>query len=450
MIKEVKIELTEQCKRWCTHCSSKAKDVHFHFLDIHLVKRIIDEAVLLKSESVVFTGGEATLYSKLEEAVSYAHNQNLQTKLYTMCDPNSESIEKIKNLRICGLDEMIYSTTYHLTRDAVVSLEKLNIFFPELLSKADIKLGFHHAITSETLYDIEDIISLFFSLPASKTTNLSFLRFVPHGRGNKELLLNKEQLLWFKEKMIQYKRKYNDKIRLGSPWNFLGIEYTPCTAAEKTMIVGFDGSVYPCDAMKYFDYLGSGGNIKEHSLEEIYYSKYFHDVRNSKNCLGEECFVCENRSLCMGGCLGQKMVDFVETKSLSFEHYGKLAKRTMRQFENNNIKRMNGEMGIIGEIGELVDSFKKYKTHDLNPQSKQRLLQNLEEEIGDIVWYLAASLSSSYAFEFEDIGILLFDKRGLSSKIPITDQLILESAKRKDPECLKEKKKKEILVSYLD
>ena len=51
MIKEVKIEVTEQCKRWCTHCSSDAKDKKFQYLNKSLVKRIIHEAVLLKASS---------------------------------------------------------------------------------------------------------------------------------------------------------------------------------------------------------------------------------------------------------------------------------------------------------------------------------------------------------------------------------------------------------------
>lgn len=45
------------------------------------------------------------------------------------------------------------------------------------------------------------------------------------------------------------------------------------------MIVGFDGHVYPCDAMKYFDYFGSGGNIYQSSLPEIYDSEYFKQIR---------------------------------------------------------------------------------------------------------------------------------------------------------------------------
>ncbi len=449
MIKEVKIEVTEQCKRWCIHCSSEAKEINFQYLDKELVKRIIHEAVLLKASSVVFTGGEATLYPDIEEVIQEAHKNGLRTKLYTMCNPEQESINKIKNLIIYGLDEMIYSTTYHLTRDNVITLERLQTFFPELLKQTNIGLGFHHAITKETVYDIDDVTKLFFSLAPNQTTNLSFLRFVPHGRGTKDLLLSREELIWFKERIIELRKQYGEKIRLGSPWNFLGIGHTSCSAAEQTMIVGFDGRVYPCDAMKYFDYLGYGGNIYEHTLKEIYDSIYFQNVRNFKTCISGECMSCSNFEICKGGCLGQKMVDFMEQGNLTFRHYGELAKRTMNHFDNDVIKKMNGEMGIVGEIGELVDSFKKYKTHNLDEISKEKLCQNLQVEVGDIVWYLAASLSSYYQFEFEDIGNYLFGHK--KKKIEtFTDEAIIKSVKRKDPECLKGVYDNSIPVAYLD
>lgn len=451
MVKEIKIEVTEQCQRWCAHCSSKAKDIEFQYLNKELVKRIIDEAVLLKANSVVFTGGEATLYPNLEESISYAHQNGLETKLYTMCNPNEESIRHISNFVFYGLDEMIYSTSYHLTRDGVVSLAALQDFFPKLLKKSSVRLGFHHAVTKETVGDIEDIVKLFLSLPEEQMTKLSFLRFVPHGRGTKDLLLSKDQLLWFREKMIQYKQQYGDKIRLGSPWNFLGIEHTPCNAAEDSMIIGFDGNVYPCDAMKYFDYLGSGGNVYENSLEQIYHSKYFQEIRNFKQCASAECLKCKNYCLCKGGCLGQKMVDFMDDSTLTFKSYGNQAKRTMNHFANDAIKKMNGEMGIVGEIGELIDSFKKYKTHDLELESKQKLLQNLEIEIGDIVWYLAASLSSAYEFEFEDIGNYLFENTySLSERQLVSATSILKSACRKDPECFYQENIREIPIAFLD
>ena len=450
-MKEVKIELTEQCNRWCKHCSSKAKNTDFKSLDIDTVKRIIDEAKEINIRSVVFTGGEATLYPKLDEVISYASNNGLEIKLYSMCDPTLDNIEYLGYLNTIGLKEIIYSTTYNLTLDGVVTPDKLKEFFPLLLDKTNIRLGFHHAILKDTLYDIDEVIKLFFSLDNTKTTNLSFLRYVPHGRGTKNLLLNRDELIWFRNKMIKYKEIYGNKIRLGSPWNFLGIEKTECSAAEKSLIVGFDGNVYPCDAMKYFDYLGSGGNIYHNSLREIYHSKYFNDIRTFKSCSSLECLECSNYEMCKGGCLGQKMVAFISPDTFTFRGYGILARRTMNNFDTEEIKKMNGEMGVVGEIGELIDSFKKYKTHNLNIDSKNKLKENLIIEVGDIIWYLAASLSSYYNINFEDIGKYIQDSNNKNIDRKVFDTpILLQSIKTKDPECLFKSSNGEIDVSILD
>ena len=450
-MKEVKIELTEQCNRWCKHCSSKAKNTDYKSLDIDTVKRIIDESKEIEAKSIVLTGGEATLYPKLDEVISYASNNGLEIKLYSMCNPTLENIEYLRHLNTIGLKEIIYSTTYNLTLDGVVTLDKLKEFFPLLLDKTNIRLGVHHAILKDTVYDIDELIKLFFSLDDTKTTNLSFLRYVPHGRGTKDLLLNRDELIWFRNKMIEYKKIYGDKIRLGSPWNFLGIEKTECSAAEKSLIVGFDGNVYPCDAMKYFDYLGSGGNIYHNSLKEIYNSKYFNDIRTFKKCSSLECLECSNYEICKGGCLGQKMVAFISPDTLTFKKYGILARRTMNTFDTEEIKKMNGEMGIVGEIGELIDSFKKYKTHNLNADSKNKLKENLIIEVGDIVWYLAASLSSYYDIDFENIGKYIQNSTNKELERKVFDTpILLQSIKTKDPECLLKSSSNEIDISILD
>lgn len=55
---------------------------------------------------------------------------------------------------------------------------------------------------------------------------------------------------------------------------------------------------------------------------------------------------------------------------LIFTSYGNYARRTMNSFDINELKKMNGEMEIVGEIGELVDLLKKYKIHNLTEESK--------------------------------------------------------------------------------
>lgn len=444
-MKEIKIEVTDRCHRNCVHCSSDALENGKKVLDKEFIYRLLEEGKQLGCTSVAFTGGEPTLYPHLKDVVSYAKELGYIVKMYSMITPNEESIELLKELNDSGLDEIIYSTGYALTRDGVVNLEKLKCFLPRIISDTNLTLGIHHVVTDYTLKDLLPALNLFLSLDKDRTKNFSLLRYIPHGRGDNSLLLDEEQLEDFKLLAAELYRKYPDKIRLGSPWNILGITHTKCNAAEENIIVGFDGNVYPCDAMKYFDYLGYGGNAYNISLLKIYESEYFTKIRNMKDSHSAKCQRCSNFTMCKGGCLGQKMVMRMQS-STTFEDYSYHARRTMNDFGTREKLRMNGEMGIIGEIGELVDLLKKYETHSLTEEKKAQCIENMMYEIGDISWYLAASLSFFYGYSFADIGEYLTNS---NKRNYYDEQLIRECATDTDPLCIN-KSKNGVSVRILD
>ncbi len=431
-MREIKIEITDKCHRNCVHCSSDALETGKRFLDKEFIKQLLDEGKQLGCSSVAFTGGEPTLYPALSEIIKYAKELGYYVKMYSMITPSDESIELLKELNESGLDEIIYSTGYALTRDGVVNLDKLKKFLPKIVSDTNLLLGIHHVITKYTVDDLMPALDLFLSLDSKRTKRFSLLRYIPHGRGDNSLLLTDEQLQDFKVLASDLYQKYPDKIRLGSPWNILGIAHTECTAALDTIIVGFDGNVYPCDAMKYFDYLGYGGNAHNISLLKIYESEYFTKVRNMKDSHSAKCQKCSNFTMCQGGCLGQKMVMKMQS-STTFEDYSYHARRTMNDFGTKEKLKMNGEMGIIGEIGELVDLLKKYETHSLTEEKKVQCIQNMMYEIGDISWYLAASLSFFYGYSFADIGDYLVKS---NRKNYYDEELIRECALDSDPLCI--------------
>ena len=116
--------------------------------------------------------------------------------------------------------------------------------------------------------------------------------------------LSKEQLLDIKDFYLNFADK--NRIRLGSPWNILGIENSPCIIADEIMIIGFDGIAYPCDSIKYFTELGISGNINENSLMDMYNSEYFSNIRNFN--IDNFCSSCEQYSICKSGCIGQKII----------------------------------------------------------------------------------------------------------------------------------------------
>ena len=116
--------------------------------------------------------------------------------------------------------------------------------------------------------------------------------------------LSKEELLSIKDLYLNSDNK--SRIRLGSPWNILGIENSPCIIADEIMIIGFDGIAYPCDSIKYFTKLGISGNIRENTLSEMYNSEYFTNIRNLN--VSNSCSNCNQYSICKSGCIGQKII----------------------------------------------------------------------------------------------------------------------------------------------
>lgn len=70
-------------------------------------------------------------------------------------------------------------------------------------------------------------------------------------------------------------------------------------------------------------------------------------------------------------------------KQLKIQEYQELAKRTFTDLgKEDNIVHM--EMGMITEIGEIVDIFKKRLAY-----KKPIDNINLQEEMGDLMWYVA-------------------------------------------------------------
>lgn len=432
-VEEIKIELTNYCKRGCIHCSSDANTHGLIELDIDKVYDIVDQAKMMGIKSIVLTGGEVTEYKSIEDLVKYISEKGFaEIKLYTMCEPTMPKFNLIKKLKEAGLTEVVYSLTVGLTTDNVVRFDNILEFLKEISNI--LKVSFHYCLTTKTVDDLNVLESIISELNQDNFECLSFLRYVEHGRGTDELTLSSGDLKRLKPTILKLFQKYPNKIHLGSPFNILNITYTPCTAGEKTMIIGFDGSVYPCDAMKYFNYLGSGGNIFDHTLIDIYNSAYFKEIRKYANVMNEECINCSNE-LCQGGCLGQKMINMLKrnNSSITTTWYQENALRTINNFENHEVLKLNAYAGIIGEYGEFFDYIKKLYTHSLDDEKKKEILALAPNELGDLVWYLVTSLALVFDYTLDDIYSCIINDSKKTHRID--ENLIATAALSKDPLC---------------
>jgi NTP pyrophosphatase (non-canonical NTP hydrolase) len=70
---------------------------------------------------------------------------------------------------------------------------------------------------------------------------------------------------------------------------------------------------------------------------------------------------------------------------MTFDEYQKLALRTAAMRPNELFHRV---LGLAGEVGEISEKFKKWVRDDMSDESKIDK-QDLEKELGDVLWYTA-------------------------------------------------------------
>jgi radical SAM protein with 4Fe4S-binding SPASM domain len=308
MLKEVKIELTNRCARNCKHCSSSATNSSKNIknLDFENVKRIIHDAKDMNVETIVFTGGEPLMYDRLPELIKLTSILGMKSTIYTFAYRTDETLNKYRNLIDLGLNKIVYSLADTLSDEEDISTYSHIDFFDKVFNDTNSKLGFHYTISKDSINMMKQIVTNTLNSFDNKQyfDKVSLLRFVPHGKGITKMDLTKEDLLTIKDLYLSIKDK--SKLRLGSPWNILGIENSPCIIADEIMIIGFDGIAYPCDSIKYFTKLGISGNIRENSLEEMYNSEYFSNIRMLN--VDNTCSACKDYQICKSGCIGQKII----------------------------------------------------------------------------------------------------------------------------------------------
>lgn len=73
---------------------------------------------------------------------------------------------------------------------------------------------------------------------------------------------------------------------------------------------------------------------------------------------------------------------------MEFKEYQEKAARTLAQLENPLMNELHMVMGLATESAEIVDVYKKHIAY-----GKELDDVNLQEEIGDIMWYIANLIS---------------------------------------------------------
>jgi radical SAM protein with 4Fe4S-binding SPASM domain len=323
-LEELKIELTKNCPLSCIHCSSNASSGNPVQLTRKAVLSLVSQAAELHVKSIVFSGGEPLLWPWIVDAVRTCTVLGLHSSIYsTGINLTDDGAKEIMALIKHGLNKVIFSLYSPFKTQHEGITRKLGSFdrtvaVMQELGKYHIEREIHFVPLKLNYKHLVKLIEL---AKDSGIPKVSILRFVPQGRGvilkkSHEMLMHKETVE-LRRLILYCKEHYDVNIRLGSPYNILILnEDVDCIAARKTLCIGPNGNIYPCDAFKNTEPNEIGlddsyHNILKHSLNECWkQSEYLNTIRHYLTTPFEEpCSSCLYLEQCKSGCLAQKVIE---------------------------------------------------------------------------------------------------------------------------------------------
>jgi radical SAM protein with 4Fe4S-binding SPASM domain len=319
-LKELKLELTQECPLACVHCSTNSSRKQHSALPADVVFRILREGAVLGVERVVFTGGEPLVSPYLVSAVETATTLGLASTVYTTGIVDNRltpiSQEAAADLGSAGLKRFIFSV-YSDRASTHDSITRYGSHAATLVAirralETSVPVEMHFVAMRTNFRDLTGLVRLASELGIER---VSVLRFVPQGRARN--IAASEDLLGIElEELattITGLREQFPKIaiRAGSPFNILGLGNTPCNAADDVLVINHRGDIFPCDAFKNVRYTEPEyGSVLHHSLADVWSrSDFLSKVRGV--LAGEKapsCQSCVISNSCQSGCLAQKVI----------------------------------------------------------------------------------------------------------------------------------------------
>lgn len=89
---------------------------------------------------------------------------------------------------------------------------------------------------------------------------------------------------------------------------------------------------------------------------------------------------------------------------MDFDEYQELTERTAVYSKDKELEYLT--LGLVGEAGEVANKVKKYFRGDFE---LERLEEMLNDELGDVLWYLAR-LAKTSGWRLSDIALDNLDK----------------------------------------
>ena len=324
MVKDLCFEIIEACPNECKFCSSNSCIDKKQIVSFDDFKRVIYHFESRGGiEELSLSGGEPFLHPDLLKMVEYAKSFGIRTVIFTsgikrplplddgtikyyeeemgnrlkqikQHEPWNErlknNVKKYYERIICpsvfspitkqelyvlknfGLDKIVfdYQAYEHETDEYIMgrNRQKYECLLDSLMNASivGIETDVHFIPMKPNYKEIVDILEM---LEIAKVNNISILKFVPQGRGLKninDLMLSDNELVEFMKLLDSYRYLYSGNIRIGIP--LMEESRHKCNAGLEKLVIKYDGTILPCPAFKELD----ADTMKKHGIK--YYNIY--------------------------------------------------------------------------------------------------------------------------------------------------------------------------------
>ena len=279
----VHVEITTRCNVGCPqcYCSSIATGDDMDYL---LYTSIIDEISDLKIPSVLLTGGEPLLHSKLIKMIEYAVQKNIKVIISTSgYGLNEEICKELSNsgvgeicVSINGSNQNIHSLSRGHFASAVNALK--------LLTKHRINVRVNWVARQDNFMDFSNLVDL------CMQSNVNSITVLSNKKKNGIIIspMNYENIIELYETIQEQRKRIN-------------IEIDPCFI-ELIRLTNQSVPLMICNAgLSFFDILVDGGMIPcrhansskcffgEKSIKEYWRSEKLQHYRDNKQTIGRSC-----------------------------------------------------------------------------------------------------------------------------------------------------------------
>ncbi len=287
-ISEILFEITNRCLLNCVFCSTKANKNNKKFLDKDFIFSILHELQTINVKIIQLSGGEPFLHPDLLEISDHITKMGFFLEIYTSGTyseggPIPRSIfNSLSNKDKISLRFNLQSVTekshnnlvnyQYAFKNAITSIKNA--------INENIKTEIHFLPTTLNYKEIKPMINFCENLGVTK---LKILRYLPQGRGakNLSLQLNYKQLKSFMVELKEINSLSNLKIDIGKSFDCI----TPnggktCLAGKKKFLIDFNKNLFPCVGFKQNQKFAC--KIKTSLLDTIASSSFEHILDNVK------------------------------------------------------------------------------------------------------------------------------------------------------------------------